>query len=136
MRVEGIFLTEAGAKSIPVGLRELSELLLGGHLHGSRAGGAGVERLAHESAGRAEGKSEGDGGELHGLKENLRGAMVGLSVGKWSPDEQKCGMYVSECVGVLRQRWRWAVGWRAQGHSIEHRKAQEKDRAYGQIRLN
>ena len=66
MRAEGIFLTEAGAKSITVGLRELGELLLGGHLHSSRAGGAGVERLAHEGAGRAERKGEGDGGELHG----------------------------------------------------------------------
>ena len=72
MRAEGIFLTEASAKSIPVGLRELGELLLGGHLHGSRAGGAGGDWGAHEGIGRAEGKSKGDGGELH-LSKGLKG---------------------------------------------------------------
>ena len=68
----GTRLTEAGAKRIAVGLGELRELLLGGHLHGSRAGGAGGDWGAHESIGRAEGKSKGDGGELH-LSKGLKG---------------------------------------------------------------
>ena len=73
----GTRLTEASAKRVAVGLGELRELLLGGHLHRSRAGRAGVERLAHEGIGRAEGKSEGDGGELHlGNKDGRCGFVV------------------------------------------------------------
>ena len=122
METEGIFLTEAGAKSITVGLRELGELLLGGHLHGSRAGGAGVERLAHEGAGRAEGKGEGDGGELHGLKENLRGVMVGVSASRrWDVECVCVRVEAAAAVGSGQ----WAVGW-GNPSNIERRKRRKK----------
>ena len=64
--------TKAGAKCVAVGLGELREFLLSGHLNSSRAGGAGGDWGAHEGIGRAEGKSEGDGGELH-LAKGLKG---------------------------------------------------------------
>ena len=134
MRAEGIFLTEAGAKSITVGLRELGELLLGGHLHGSRAGGAGVERLAHEGAGRAEGKGEGDGGELHGLKENLRGVMVGVSARR---DGLRTGRRrVVECMCVRVEAAAAVGSGQAGGESHRTLKGAREGRSLQEIWLN
>ena len=44
-------------------------------------------------------------------------------------------MYVSECVCV-EATVEVGSALAGKGHSIEHRKVQEKDRSYGQIRLN